>query len=215
MRRAAALALLVVAPLAAAESPHSMDGIGRISVQGGWRYVPNGYFAGKADAAGSPFLAPSPGGPAVVASFGYGTSEWLEVAIDAFGAYETFELAGNSPFNAWTYGALVGVRAWAIDRPFRGLMPWVGLQLGPALATISSPSMPGAERLLGGLSASGGVVYRWTDEWGLSAELRWLQARVPVGDIGGANAGGVFFTLGVTHFAATTGGTLDLKPPSI
>jgi hypothetical protein len=194
--RVLALALALAAPAALAQS--SIDGWGRVTVLGGYRWVPNWYFAGKAAEAQHPFTRPSPGAPSVIASFGYGATSFLEVAVDAFFSWESFELAGYSTFNAFTYGALLGPRLMKGDVLFRGFTPWVGVEAGPVFSIVNSNSVHGGERLLGTLAVAGGFHWRVNDRWAISFDVRWVYARDVVEGISGINVGGVTFSLGVT-----------------
>ncbi len=205
-RAARGLVLLVAlgAAQAGAADAGSVEGWGRVSVLGGYRWVPNWYFAGKAAEAGSPVSAPSIGGVMGSASFGYGAFPFLEVAIDAVVGYETFTLEGLQPFTSVSYGALLGSRFTRFDVLVKGLAPYLGVQFGPLLVNLSSPSLPQPEKLVGALMVSGGVSYRFADRFAFTLDARWLLARSFVNPIAGANAGGFTFSAGLTVFFAPT-----------
>lgn len=204
-RSPGALAVLVIALWAAdgrAES-RSIDGWGRITVFGGYRYTPQGYFADKAAEAGTPMIRPSPGGPQGGASFGYGAFSFVEVSVDLLIGYETFELEGHQPFSSVQYGGLLGARFTKMDVLFTGFAPYAGVQFGPILSSITSNSAPQGEKLLGGISVNGGFTYRFAQRFGVSLDVRWLFARHYVEVVGaGANAGGLWASLGFTIFFA-------------
>ncbi|MEW5740474.1 MAG: hypothetical protein AB1938_16220 [Myxococcota bacterium] len=201
-RSLCALGMLLVAlgtGAARAESK-SVDGWGRITVFGGYRLVPNGFFADKAAEAGSPMLRPSPGGPQGGASFGYGTFSFVEICIDLLVGYETFELEGQQPYSSITYGGLLGARFTRMDLLFPGFAPYAGVQAGPILASVSSGSNPQPEKLQLGISVNGGFNYRFAERFAFNVDVRWMYARYYVEPIAGANVGGLWFSAGFTFF---------------
>jgi hypothetical protein len=194
-----ALLLLGSSSFAQAEST-SIDGWGRVTLMGGYRWVPNWYFAQKASAAGMPYTDHPGGGPQGIASFGYGATDWLEVSVDVFGAYERFSLAGFEPFTSFVYGGLVGARLMKTNLLFPGFTPYVGVQLGPVLSDINASTATVPERLMGGYMAVGGFHWRFTERWALTFDARWLYARNVFPGISGLNVGGVLFSVGVSMF---------------
>lgn len=179
----------------------SIDGWGRVSVVGGYRWTPNWYFNGRAADLGYPVTEPSIGGPALTASFGYGAASFLELSIDGFLAWERFTLDGLQPFNSFSYGGGIGGRLAQRDVFFRGFTPWVALEVGPLLAIVQSPSLPtNSERALGALFVAGGFHLTLSGHWALTFEVRYIYARAVVPEIAGINVGGVVFSLGVTSF---------------
>lgn len=199
----AVLAWALAVPATRAQS--SVDGWGRISVLGAYRWVPNWYLAGKAAEAGHPFVRESPGGPQVTASFGYGALSSLEVAVDVFFAWEGFELQGLAPFNSFLYGGALGPRLTRGDVLFKGLMPYVAVEFGPAFSIVQSSSVSSPERLLGVLIVAGGFHWKVTDRWAISFDVRWTYARGYIPEVSGLNVGGVTFSLGVSHFFPPAG----------
>ncbi len=195
------LVLALAASSSFAQRTDSVQGWGRISVLGGYRWVPNWYFADRAAQAGFPVAKASPGGPLGIASFGYGVFDSLELAVDLFAAWETFELTDYAPFSATTYGAMLGPRLTKRNL-FPGFTPYVGVEGGPTLALVSSNSISNPERLLGGLAAVGGFHWAFHDRWAISFDVRWIYARSAVPGISGINVGGVLFSLGVSTFFA-------------
>lgn len=199
MRFAFAVALLLAAP-SFADSP--TDGIGRISLGGGLRWTMNDYFNARASEAARPVEAKgtAPWGFQGMASFGYGAFEWLEIAVDLFGGFESFQIAGEDLFSSVSYGGLIGLRLTRYDFPFQGLVPYVGVQTGPMLAIVTSASEPGGERILQGWSVNGGASFRITDRFGLFVDVRYLHGRVFVAELAGRNVGGLFVSAGVSLF---------------
>lgn len=179
----------------------SVDGRGRVSVYGGYRWVPNGYFEARAREVGMPVLQPSPGGVQAAASFAYGVHANIEVAIDALVAWERFEVQGLDPFDAWVYGGVVGPRFTTLDLLVDGFCPYAGVQYGPLLSSLRSG--PAArEKLMGAFSVNGGFDWRLTTTLALSLDVRWVLARHFIDPIGGANVGGLWASVGVTFFFA-------------
>lgn len=193
--------LLGGSALAQDGSSRGVEGWGRISVMGGYRWTPNWYFTAQAAAAGNPVTHPSNGGPLGMASFGYGAFTNFELSVDAFAAFESFTLDGLAPFSATTYGALIGPRLTKKDL-FPGFTPYVGAEGGPTLALVQSASFSNPERLLGGLAVVGGFHLMVADRWAISFDVRWLYARAVVPGISGINVGGVLFSIGVSTFFA-------------
>jgi hypothetical protein len=104
----------------------------------------------------------------------------------------------GAAFNSFTYGALIGIRLTRYDFPFRGLVPYLGVQTGPTLVSVSSPTVPGPERLVQGFSGNAGFAYRITERVAVFLDVRYLYARAFVADLAGRNVGGVFGSLGVS-----------------
>jgi hypothetical protein len=195
------LAAVVLGAQAFADEGFSrgVEGWGRISVYGGYRWTPNWYFTAQAAAAGFPVTQPSKGGPLGMVSFGYGAFTNFELAVDVFAAFETFTLDQYAPFSATTYGALIGPRLTKKDL-FPGFTPYAGVEGGPTLALVQSASVTNPERLLGGLAVVGGFHLMVADRWAISFDVRWIYARAVVPGISGINVGGVLFSLGVSTF---------------
>ncbi|MBE2247975.1 MAG: hypothetical protein IAE78_00415 [Myxococcus sp.] len=203
----AALALLCAAGPALAQG--STTDIGRVSIGGGLRWTMNDHFNAKAAEAGraptsrEEFVT-APLGFEGMASFGYGAFDWLEVAVDLFAGFESFKLEGWLPFSSLSYGALIGLRLTRYDVLLPGLVPYVGVQTGPLLVLVSSPSAPGAERIMQGWSVNGGASYKFTDRLGVFVDVRYLYGRVFVADLAGRNVGGVLVSAGLSIFFPAT-----------
>lgn len=185
------------------------DGVGRVSFGGGLRWTPNGFFNGKAAEAGHPNttaeeFVTAPLGFQGMASFGYGAFEWLELAVDVFGGFESFQLEGWLPFSSVSYGGLIGLRLTRYDFPVAGLVPYLGVQTGPMLVTVTSPSSPGAEKIMQAWSVNGGAAYKFTDKLAVYVDVRYLYGRDYVSEISGRNVGGVWFSAGLTIFFPPT-----------
>lgn len=193
-------AVLLAAPAWAQPSfGPSLEGWGRIGVLGGYRWVPNWYFFDRAQGVGTPLVSANQGGPQAQVSFGYGASEWLEVAVDLFAGVDAFELDGPAPFTAYTYGALLGARLVASEVPVPRLSPYLGAGVGPTFVLLQSRSVRAPERLVIGLAVLGGVQWQVHERWAVSLDVRWLLARGSVPGVSSFNAGGVLFSLGVSY----------------
>lgn len=195
------LGVLLLSSTALAEG---IDGWGRISLGGGFRWVPNWHFIGRAAQAGTPVIPGLSGGPQLQASFGYGVSSAFELSIDLLGGFETITLSlpdgQREEYLSGAYGAQLGGRLSSTDVFFKGFMPYLAVQAGPLLSSITSPSNSQPERVLLALSLSAGATYRFTDRYGISLEARYLNARSVLSPISGINVGGVAFSLSFTIF---------------
>lgn len=195
--------LLCVALVSSAAMAEGVDGWGRISIGGGYRWVPNWWFIDRAAAAGTPVVPGISGGPQATASFGYGVAANLELSIDLLGGFESFALSlpdGNrDEYVSAVYGAQVGGRLVGSNVFFKGLMPYLTVQAGPLLSNISGGT-PQTERVLFAFSAGGGLTYRFADRYGISLEARYMNARSAVTPISGINVGGVWFSAMFTIF---------------
>lgn len=201
MTRTFALVVWVTASAAFAQQERSVEGMGRIAVQGGYRWTPNSSFAAQAASAGHPLIGRMNGGPQFSVSFGYAALDWLEASIDAFVGFEQFRLEGLEQFTSTSYGALLGVRIEKMDFPFRGVLPYLGAQIGPALAFIASHSVANSEKLNTGISVNAGLTFRVAEKWGLGFDARYLfgtNGEIP--DLGSIDGGGLWISLTVTFF---------------
>ncbi len=199
-RTAVLACLLAACPSFADEAARSLEGMGRVAVQGGYRWTPNADFKRRAEAQGHPVEAGLTGGPQFSASFGYAPLDWVEATIDVFVGFENFRVKDFEEFTSTTYGALLGVRFAKMDFPFRGVVPYFGAQLGPVLSFITSKSTPGSERLNTGYSINAGLTFRVADRWGIGFDARYMFARGDVPEIATIDAGGLWISLSVTYF---------------
>jgi hypothetical protein len=184
----------------------SLEGEGRISIQGGWRYVSNstfynGYYSQYPNLERSP---QSHGGPLVVGSFAYAVTDLVEVGIDLFGTAERIQLTGQPRLTVLSYGALVGLRfqSW-LDLGPEGTVPFLGILTGPMLASSAFQGEPVRELLSQAWAGNAGATMRLTPKWGLTLEYRLVFARGPVSRpnerFGSFNAGGSWLSLGVNY----------------
>ncbi|MBK7863267.1 MAG: hypothetical protein IPJ65_32615 [Archangiaceae bacterium] len=213
IRAAVLSAVMAVSSASAAERwENGIDGVGRISVMGGWKLASNDWFFARAGEGGHPVVNRGIGGPQGQASFGYGAISWLEVAIDLFVGYDRFTLDGVPPISTLSYGALLGVRFVAMDLFFPGFAPFFGVGVGPTLGYVySGRENETFEKLVTGVSGNAGVTYRINDRVGVTLEYRFVYARgafyVAQDDAGaGLNTGGSWFSLGVVIYFPKTFG---------
>lgn len=191
------VALMLLCSLSA-HAGGSIDGLGFISVGGGYRWLPNWWFQSKAAEKGTPVVPGVDGGGVGLATFGLGVSQVLAVSISLLGAYTGFELqsgdGSRAQYSSSTFGGMLGGRLMGCDVIVKGLCPYLDVQAGPVLLVIGAPNVTVPEKAVVGLSAAGGAMIRFTPQYGLTLEVRYLQARTSVPDISGINAGGVWFT---------------------
>jgi len=214
MRRLLSLAFLLAAGGAAAQDEaSSLNGVGRISVQGGWRLTSNNTFFESFYALpanqGLPPDGSSTGGPFVAGSFGYSATELIEVGIDLFATTEELRLTGAPALRTLTYGALVGVRFQTL-LPFltpEGVVPFVGMQSGPTLAYSQAEDVGKSEQVTQTWAGTVGATFRFTPRWALTAEYRLAFVRgvsafnklESYKGLASYNAGGNWFALGLTY----------------
>lgn len=197
MRSIALAVLLWCVPVFAGEWKNGIDGVGHATLLLGWKLTPNDFFFNNAGAAGTPVVWRGVGGPQGALSFGYGATSFIEATIDVFVGNDRFQLQGSDSFVVMTYGALLGVTLKKMDLFASGLWASLTAQLGPTLGYVSWPQHGALETLTTGYSASVGIGYRLTDRVGLEAHYRFVYARAGVPNMGGLNAGGSFFSLGL------------------
>jgi hypothetical protein len=220
MRRLSLLTVLLAAASASAQEEEELSqlgGVGRISIQGGWRLTSNDTFydsfyslpdyRGLTNPARS-----SPGGPFLAGAFAYAATEFVELGIDLFATGEQLRLTGAPPLTNVTYGALVGVRLQTLLDFLtpQGVVPFIGLQSGPTLAFSRAEGVGQKEVLTQAWVGTVGATFRFTSNWGLTAEYRLAFARGQSAfntreafkNLGSYNAGGNWFALGVTYMFA-------------
>jgi hypothetical protein len=218
--KALALAALLCATTAGATETGSIEGLGRITIGGGVRWLPNDWFRKNVDSReGHPVESWWPIGPQAFGSFGYGVLSFLEVSIDLVGAGERYKLLDVPESTSVTYGALLGARVMKADLFFEGFTPMAGVLLGPIFSHQSRDDGLVEERVVTGFSIVAGVAFRLTHLFGIWAEYRFLLARgvVPESSVG-INAGGSWFGVGFTVYLETPGsellGSEPLRMPS-
>ena len=197
--RAVLLGCLLAASSSLAQD-RTIEGMGRVAVQGGYRWTPNAEFMRRAGEALHPVVGSMPGGPQFSASFGYAPLDWVEVTIDVFAGFESFRLEGLEQFTSTTYGGLLGVRFVKMDFPVRGLIPYAGFQLGPVLSFLTGGSIVGTERFNTGYAINAGLTFRLADRWGVGFDARYMFARGDVPEIATIDAGGLWVSLSITYF---------------
>ncbi|WP_338866532.1 outer membrane beta-barrel protein [Myxococcus stipitatus] len=216
------LALLLATPAVAQDEgediPTTMDGVGRITVQGGWRVTSNETFYnswyGRNENVGLARARKTDGGPFAVASFAYSLSDLVEVGIDLFATgsrlYLTEPGVDGGPVserrvNTLGYGALLGLRFQTVlpeVGPY-GLVPFAGIFTGPALASSQRAGESLQEDTMQAWAGTLGATWRLSPRWGLTAEYRIMFLRGPAGPekarIGSFNLGGSWLGIGVTY----------------
>src|SRR6218665_405481 len=223
-RRLALLALLFTAGEVSAQEEGivPLNGVGRISVEGGWRLSSNqtfydsfyalpGYLCSQDCARGSP------GGPFLAGSFGYSFMENIELSIDLFATGEQLKLTNAATLSNYTYGALVGLRFQTLLEVLtpQGVVPFVGLETGPTLVFSEAKDVGRKELLQQPWVGTVGATFRLSPRWGVTAEYRLAFARgqrpynerkPPDGvdenaykGLASYNAGGNWFAVGITY----------------
>ncbi|WP_205525629.1 outer membrane beta-barrel protein [Pyxidicoccus trucidator] len=215
------LALLIAAP-ALAQDPSgpdeeyeevstSLDGVGRISIQGGWRYTSNETFYtnwyGRDENKDLERAQESTGGPLAVGSFAYAINDLVELGIDLFftgGRLHLNTPDGEQTINTLSYGAAVGLRFQTVlpEVGPQGLVPFAGILTGPALTSSKRPGESIKEGTTQVWMGSLGATLRLSPRWGVTGEYRLAFLRGPVGPPENKltfNTGGSWFTLGVTY----------------
>jgi len=181
-----------------------IDGVGRISVGGGFRWVPNWWFQSHAADLGTPVIPTVDGGGAGFASFGLGVTTSLEVSIDLLFGYHEFALravdGGTRPFSSLTAGAVIGGRLVGTDVFWKGFSPYLSAQAGPMLSALSARDAKIPEKVTVGFVGGGGFTQKIMDRYGVGLDVRYVYARNAVPDISGINVGGVMFSVHFTVF---------------
>jgi hypothetical protein len=218
MRRFVLLAVLLAAGSASAQEELApLNGVGRLSVQAGWRRSSNGTFYDSFYALpayeGVARAPASPGGPFLAGSFAYAVSDLIELGIDLFATGEQLRLTGAPTLTNITYGALVGLRFQTLLDFLtpEGVVPFVGLQTGPTLAYSTAEGVGSREVFTQTWAGTAGATFRFSARWGLTAEYRLAFARgqsvfnnkPEFKDLASYNAGGNWFALGVTYLFAS------------
>jgi hypothetical protein len=203
------LVTLVASPAAAQYEdedapPPELDGSRRFSLVTGWRYTPNtrfyeDYYADP-DNRGLKRSAGAFGGPLLAGSFAYSVTNLIEVGIDLFATYERMLLTGKPGLNAITYGALVGLRfQHRFELGPHGLIPSVGVLLGPLLAAAYFDGGRAVENYTQAIGTTVGATLGLTPEWGLRFEYRLIAAEGAAENVGTYQAGGSWFSVGINY----------------
>lgn len=221
------LVLLIAAPAVAQdfeegeeEVSTSLDGVGRISIQGGYRVTSNETFYKrwysqtafiKAGFVDVPRAREAAGGPLVVGTFAYAITDMVELGIDLFatgGRLYVNTPEGEQHIDTLTYGAAVGLRFQTVlpeVGPY-GLVPFAGILTGPSLASSKRQGQTLLETTTQVWMGALGTTLRLSPRWGVTAEYRLAFIRGPVGPWNAEedkpssfSNGGSWFALGVTY----------------
>ncbi|WP_084736452.1 hypothetical protein [Cystobacter ferrugineus] len=230
MRGFVLLGLLLAAVSASAQEEESegvvpLNGVGRVTVQGGWRLTSNNTFfdsfyelPGLECSEGC--LRDSPGGPFAAATFAYSVSDFIEVGIDLFYTQQQLRLTNAATHTNITYGALLGLRFQGLLEILtpQGVVPFIGLETGPSLAYSLVEGVGRRESIIQPWVGTVGATVRLSAHWAITAEYRLAFARghspyqnkpppsgtgdSPYKNLASYNAGGNWFALGVTYLLA-------------
>ena len=216
MRRLVFLASLLAAASTSAQELAPLNGVGRITVQGGWRVSSNDTFYDSFYALpanqGLERAPISPGGPFAAGSFAYAVTDFIEIGIDLFATAERLRLTGAPTLLNVTYGALVGARFQTLLDFLtpEGVVPFVGIQSGPTLVYSQAEGVGKRELATQAWAGCVGATFRFSTQWALTAEYRLGFARGQAAfnnrdefkNLSSFNGGGNWFALGVTYFLA-------------
>ncbi|RKI19439.1 hypothetical protein D7Y15_04435 [Corallococcus sp. AB030] len=201
-------------------APANLDGVGRITVQAGYRLTSNGtlydaWYGAKGPGNGLERAPESSGGPFGVASFAYAVSDLVEVGIDLFGTAQNLRLSEpgadgtvSRKVSTVSYGALLGLRFQGVlDIGPQGLVPFAGVLTGPTVVSSTREGSSIKENVTQAWVGSLGATLRLSAEWGITAEYRLMFLRGPVESPDAAkwpgpfsfSHGGSGFGLGVTY----------------
>jgi hypothetical protein len=203
------LATLVATPAAAQyedeeKAQTELDGTSRFSLLTGWRYTPNsrfydGYYS-DVDNRGLERTRGAIGGPLLTGTFAYSVTNLIEVGIDLFTTYERMHLTGKPALNAITYGALLGMRfQHRFEVGPQGLVPSVGVLIGPLLAASYFDGGKAVENYTQAIGTTVGATLGLTPKWGLRFEYRLLVAKGEAEDLGTYEAAGNWFSVGLNY----------------
>jgi hypothetical protein len=168
---------------------------------GGARWVPNWYFEDKLKTAGTPLAARAfPGGASGVASFAYAPFSNFEFAIDLFVSNDQFEVTGDAKYTSILYGGLVVGKYTARNVLFQGFNPFLGIGGGPALGWLGKDGQLLDEKLTIATAVMGGFQIQFTNNLGITVDVRYMLARRWFPDVSGMNIGGVSAHVGFTYF---------------
>ena len=203
------------------KAPTNLDGVGRITLQAGYRLTSNStlydaWYGARGPGNGLERSAESSGAPLGAATFAYAMSDLVEVGIDLFGTAQSLRLtepAGDGTtvsreLSTVAYGLLIGLRFQGVlDVGPHGLVPFAGVLTGPAVVSSTREGSSLQEKVSQAWVGSLGATLRQSANWGLTAEYRFMFLRGPVESPNGEtwagpfsfSSGGSWFALGVTY----------------
>ncbi|WP_244238381.1 hypothetical protein [Corallococcus terminator] len=226
LRRAPLLLALLCSPAFAQEeaegdAPTNLDGVGRITVEAGYRLTSNAtlyesWYGAKGPGAGLERAPESTGAPVGALTFAYAVSDLVELGLDLFGSAQNLRLTESlsdgttvsRKVSTLSYGLLVGLRFQGVlDIGPQGLVPFVGLHTGPTVISSQREGSALQENVGQAWVGSLGATLRLSAKWGITAEYRLMFLRGPVESPDAAkfkgpfsfSNGGNWFSLGVTY----------------
>ncbi|RKH61593.1 hypothetical protein [Corallococcus aberystwythensis] len=227
LRRLPLLLALAAAPALAQDedmggdnAPTNLDGVGRITLQAGYRLTSNNtlydsWYGTKGPGNGLERGPESSGAPLGVATFAYAMSDLVEIGIDLLGTTQNLRLSepgGDGPVSrkvsTVAYGLLIGMRFQGVlDVGPQGLVPFAGLLTGPTVVSSTREGSSLQEKVTQAWVGSLGATLRLSAKWGITAEYRFMFLRGPVESPNATSypgpfsfsSGGNWFALGVTY----------------
>jgi len=197
--RSWAVAVALAAALCArAAAAVGRDGQGRISLEGGITWVPDGPFTQNARAAGYDVEQSYALGPVAVASFGYWVDQHFELSLEGGYQDDGYRVRGRSNLTLDSEILMATLR-WTFIGGYK-FWPYVGLSFGYSFNDVSSPfSAPwNSWSAVGfGEAAELGLGLDLSDRFGVSLELRYTLAILQTPLPSSLNAGGLSLMLGV------------------
>lgn len=196
------------------EPPARLRGVGRFSLQAGWRLTSNEtFYRNYHDRHPELERAPaSPGGPLLVGSFAYSFTDVVELGVDLVATGERLRLTGQPTLTTVSVGALVGMRFQKLlpDVGRHGLVPFAGVAVGPTFVVSQFDGLRKSQEYLPtALVGSVGATLRLSPRWGLTAEYRLAFVRGQTGFVrqpnlelesfGSFNAGGNWLSVGFNY----------------
>jgi opacity protein-like surface antigen len=200
-----AVALLLMSGSAAFAQGATVAGRGAVRLLPGWHLAWDDPFQENARAAGLPVTFPRSGGPGGFVSFAWGATEEIEVAVEGYGAWQQYAVAGGKPLDNVAYGLLLGARWIPAISPGGEVEGFLEAGGGPVLANVTgNPEAVKGEALGTGFMGGFGVSWNVAEPWAVSLGYRYLFARprAPSPVDGTINAGGHFLLLGVAWHTA-------------
>ncbi|RKH43585.1 hypothetical protein [Corallococcus llansteffanensis] len=202
-------------------APVNLDGVGRITVEAGYRLTSNAtlhdsWYGAKGPGAGLERAPESTGAPVGALTFAYAVTDLVELGIDVFGTTQNLRLTEalgdgttvSRKVSTLAYGVLVGLRFQGVlDVGPQGLVPFVGVLTGPTVISSKREGSSLQENVGQAWAGALGATLRLSSKWGITAEYRLMFLRGPVESPNTTTApgpfsfssGGNWFSLGVTY----------------